>query len=141
MSKIKGIEPVVGHAHTRAVPLAQDPEITKLKKTLLKDIRRSAYVYRVDCGGCNACEIEIFATITPLFDAERFGIKVVASPRHADILLFTGAVTRAMRVPALRAYEAAPIPRSASPTAPAAVTAASSTTSTASGAAPTRSCL
>lgn len=84
MSKIKGIEPVVGHAHTRAVPLAQDPEITKLKKTLLKDIRRSAYVYRVDCGGCNACEIEIFATITPLFDAERFGIKVVASPprRH-----------------------------------------------------------
>ena len=40
MSKIKGIEPVVGHAHTRAVPLAQDPEITKLKKTLLKDIRR-----------------------------------------------------------------------------------------------------
>ncbi|MGL5327376.1 MAG: hydrogenase, partial [Aeromonas sp.] len=55
MSKIKGIEPVVGHAHTRAVPLAQDPEITKLKKTLLKDIRRSAYVYRVDCGGCNAC--------------------------------------------------------------------------------------
>ncbi len=111
MSKIKGIEPVVGHAHTRAVPLAQDPEITKLKKTLLKDIRRSAYVYRVDCGGCNACEIEIFATITPLFDAERFGIKVVASPRHADILLFTGAVTRAMRVPALRAYEAAPDPK------------------------------
>ncbi|HDX8425335.1 TPA: hydrogenase, partial [Aeromonas veronii] len=43
------------------MPLAQDPEITKLKKTLLKDIRRSAYVYRVDCGGCNACEIEIFA--------------------------------------------------------------------------------
>ncbi|MFQ1711697.1 NADH-quinone oxidoreductase subunit B family protein [Aeromonas veronii] len=111
MSKIKGIEPVVGHAHTRAVPLAQDPEITKLKKTLLKDIRRSAYVYRVDCGGCNACEIEIFATITPLFDAERFGVKVVASPRHADILLFTGAVTRAMRVPALRAYEAAPDPK------------------------------
>ena len=110
MSKIKGIEPVVGHAHTRAVPLAQDPEITKLKKTLLKDIRRSAYVYRVDCGGCNACEIEIFATITPLFDAERFGIKVVASPRHADILLFTGAVTRAMRVPALRAYEAERLP-------------------------------
>lgn len=86
-------------------------EIAKMKGALLKDIRRSAYVYRVDCGGCNGCEIEIFAAITPLFDAERFGIKVVASPRHADILLFTGAMTRAMRAPALRAYEAAPDPK------------------------------
>ncbi|MGL5288852.1 MAG: hydrogenase, partial [Aeromonas sp.] len=68
MNKIKGIEPVVGNAHTRAVPRVEDPEIRKLKTTLLNDIRRSAYVYRVDCGGCNACEIEIFATITPLFD-------------------------------------------------------------------------
>ncbi|RAI41628.1 hydrogenase [Rhodoplanes elegans] len=86
-------------------------DIVRMKAALLKDIRRSAYVYRVDCGGCNACEIEIFASITPVFDAERFGIKVVASPRHADILLFTGAVTRAMRMPALRAYEAAPDPK------------------------------
>jgi Ni,Fe-hydrogenase III small subunit len=86
-------------------------EYARAKGMLLKDIRRSAYVYRVDCGGCNGCEIEIFAAITPLFDAERFGIKVVASPRHADILLFTGAMTRAMRTPALRAYEAAPDPK------------------------------
>lgn len=85
--------------------------IARMKGTLLKDIQRSAYVYRVDCGGCNGCEIEIFAAITPIFDAERFGIKVVASPRHADILLYTGAVTRAMRMPALRAYEAAPEPK------------------------------
>ena len=55
---------------------------------------------------------KIFSTITPTFDAERFGIKVVASPRHADILLFTGAVTRAMRTPAMRAYQAAPDPKS-----------------------------
>lgn len=88
-----------------------DAQIAQAKQTLLKDIQRSAYVYRVDCGGCNGCEIEIFAAITPLFDAERFGIKVVASPRHADILLFTGAVTRAMRMPALRAYDAAPDPK------------------------------
>jgi hydrogenase-4 component I len=86
-------------------------EYARAKGNLLSDIRRSAYVYRVDCGGCNGCEIEIFAAITPLFDAERFGIKVVASPRHADILLFTGAMTRAMRTPALRAYEAAPDPK------------------------------
>ncbi|MEW5867658.1 MAG: NADH-quinone oxidoreductase subunit B family protein [Chloroflexota bacterium] len=88
-----------------------DEAIDKLKLTLLKDIQRSAYVYRVDCGGCNGCEIEIFAAITPIFDAERFGIKVVSSPRHADILLYTGAVTRSMRVPALRAYHAAPEPK------------------------------
>ncbi|MDR3431662.1 MAG: NADH-quinone oxidoreductase subunit B family protein [Rouxiella aceris] len=93
------------------VPITLDESIAKLKSTLLKDIRRSAYVYRVDCGGCNGCEIEIFAAISPLFDAERFGIKVVPSPRHADILLFTGAVTRAMRVPALRAWESSPDPK------------------------------
>jgi len=88
-----------------------DAAIDKLKGALLKDIQRSAYVYRVDCGGCNGCEIEIFAAITPLFDAERFGIKVVSSPRHADILVYTGSVTRSMRVPALRAYHAAPEPK------------------------------
>ena len=85
-----------------STPFSIDENIAKMKQTLLKDIQRSAYVYRVDCGGCNGCEIEIFSTITPTFDAERFGIKVVASPRHADILLFTGAVTRAMRTPAMR---------------------------------------
>ena len=93
------------------VPVTLDESIASLKSTLLNNIRRSAYVYRVDCGGCNGCEIEIFAAISPLFDAERFGIKVVPSPRHADILLFTGAVTRPMRVPALRAWDAAPDPK------------------------------
>jgi Ni,Fe-hydrogenase III small subunit len=88
-----------------------DEETARLKGALLKDIRRSVFVYRVDCGGCNGCEIEIFAAITPLFDAERFGIKVVSSPRHADILLYTGSMTRPMRVPALRAYHAAPDPK------------------------------
>ncbi|MGU3525087.1 NADH-quinone oxidoreductase subunit B family protein [Enterobacteriaceae bacterium C23F] len=97
--------------HHVSQPIALAEDAARMKQTLLKDIKRSAYVYRVDCGGCNGCEIEIFSAITPVFDAERFGIKVVASPRHADILLFTGAVTRAMRVPALRAYESAPDPK------------------------------
>ncbi len=88
-----------------------DEQTARLKGALLKDIRRSVFVYRVDCGGCNGCEIEIFAAITPVFDAERFGIKVVSSPRHADILLYTGSMTRSMRVPALRAYHAAPDPK------------------------------
>ena len=108
---MKGIKQLVGTAHTETVPVELPPNSQKLKDALLKEIRRSAYVYRVDCGGCNACEIEIFAATTPIFDTERFGIKIVASPRHADILLYTGSVTRAMRAPALRAYEAAPDPK------------------------------
>ena len=94
-----------------AFAIHPDEATEKLKGILLKDIQRSCYVYRVDCGGCNGCEIEIFAAITPIFDAERFGIKVVSSPRHADVLVFTGAMTRSMRVPALRAYHAAPDPK------------------------------
>ena len=88
----------------RPTKIELDESIEKAKATLLKKIKRSVYVYRVDCGGCNGCEIEIFGSITPVFDVERFGIKVVPSPRHADVLLYTGAVTRAMRMPALRAF-------------------------------------
>lgn len=88
-----------------------DESVKKAKAALLNDIKRSVYIYRVDCGGCNGCEIEIFATITPVFDAERFGIKNTPSPRHADILVYTGAMTRAMRMPALRAYDGAPDPK------------------------------
>lgn len=92
-------------------PVTLDASVAEAKEKLLQSIKRSVYVYRVDCGGCNGCEIEIFATITAAFDAERFGIKVVPSPRHADVLLYTGAMTRAMREPALRAYHAAPDPK------------------------------
>lgn len=88
-----------------------DAEVAKAKGALLNDIKRSVYIYRVDCGGCNGCEIEIFSTITPVFDAERFGIKNTPSPRHADILVYTGAMTRAMRMPGIRAYEGAPDPK------------------------------
>jgi formate hydrogenlyase subunit 7 len=98
-------------ASGQPLPMTVDESIASMKQSLLKKIKRSAWVYRVDCGGCNGCEIEIFATLSPVFDAERFGIKVVPSPRHADILLFTGAVTRAMRSPALRAWESAPDPK------------------------------
>lgn len=91
--------------------ISESEQVARLKQTLLKDIRRSAYVFRVDCGGCNGCEIEIFSAISPVFDAERFGIKIVSSPRHADVLLYTGAMTRAMRLPGIRAYNAAPDPK------------------------------
>lgn len=77
----------------------------------LKNIKGSFSVYRVDCGSCNGCEIEIFAAITPMWDPERFGFKLVPSPRHADILVCTGPLTRQMYYPLLRAYEATPDPK------------------------------
>jgi Ni,Fe-hydrogenase III small subunit len=91
--------------------ISETDEIAALKQKLFRDIKRSAYVFRVDCGGCNGCEIEIFASISPVFDAERFGVKMVSSPRHADVLLYTGAMTRAMRLPAIRTYNATPDPK------------------------------
>jgi Ni,Fe-hydrogenase III small subunit/formate hydrogenlyase subunit 6/NADH:ubiquinone oxidoreductase subunit I len=72
---------------------------------------RSLHVRQVDAGSCNGCELEIAATTNPVFDLERFGVHFVASPRHADVLLVTGPVTRNMEVALLRTYEAAPEPR------------------------------
>ena len=97
--------------------LYQAPENIKTANDLtaklehLKNIKRSFSVYRIDCGSCNGCEIEIFAAITPMWDPERFGFKLVANPRHADILVCSGPVTRQMYYPLLRAYEAAPDPK------------------------------
>jgi Ni,Fe-hydrogenase III small subunit/formate hydrogenlyase subunit 6/NADH:ubiquinone oxidoreductase subunit I len=72
---------------------------------------RSLHVREVDAGSCNGCELEITATANPVFDLERFGIHFVASPRHADLLLVTGPVTRNMEIALVRTYEAAPEPR------------------------------
>ena len=72
---------------------------------------RSLHVRQVDAGSCNGCELEIAATTNPLFDLERFGVHFVASPRHADLLLVTGPVTRNMEIALQRTYEATPEPR------------------------------
>ncbi len=92
-------------------PNITDANSVEAKLQLLKDIGRSFNIYRVDCGSCNGCEIEIFAAITPMWDPERFGFKLVASPRHADILICSGPVTRQMYYPLIRAYEATPDPK------------------------------
>jgi len=77
----------------------------------LQNIKHSFNVFRIDCGSCNGCEIEIFAAITPMWDPERFGFQLVATPRHADILLCTGPLTRQTYYQLLRAYKAAPDPK------------------------------
>lgn len=72
---------------------------------------RALAIREVDAGSCNGCEIEITGLTSPVYDCERFGIHFVASPRHADLLLVTGPVTRNMEVPLRKTYEATPNPK------------------------------
>lgn len=72
---------------------------------------RALAIREVDAGSCNGCEVEIAGLSGPVYDMERFGLHFVASPRHADLLLVTGPVTRNMAVPLLKTYEATPDPK------------------------------
>lgn len=71
----------------------------------------SVQVRHVDAGSCNGCEIEVGAAFGPVYDAERYGARLVASPRHADVVLVTGVVTHNMAEPLRRTVEATPRPR------------------------------
>jgi Ni,Fe-hydrogenase III small subunit len=72
---------------------------------------RALAIREIDAGSCNGCELEISGLTGPVYDCERFGIHFVASPRHADLLLVTGPVTRNMEVPLRKTYEATPDPK------------------------------
>lgn len=74
-------------------------------------VRGSLQIRHVDAGSCNGCEVEISGAFGPVYDAERFGARLVASPRHADALLVTGVVTRNMADPLRHTLEATPRPR------------------------------
>jgi Ni,Fe-hydrogenase III small subunit/formate hydrogenlyase subunit 6/NADH:ubiquinone oxidoreductase subunit I len=82
-----------------------------LRERIRGRLGRSLHVRQVDAGSCNGCELEIAAMTNPYYDLERFGIHFVASPRHADVLLVTGPVTRNMEIALQRTYEATPEPR------------------------------
>jgi Ni,Fe-hydrogenase III small subunit len=71
----------------------------------------SVQIRHVDAGSCNGCELEIASAFGPVYDAERYGARLVASPRHADVLLVTGPVTRNMADPLRKTYEATPAPK------------------------------
>jgi membrane-bound hydrogenase subunit mbhJ len=77
----------------------------------LTAFKRALWVYHLNTGSCNGCDIEILAVLTPRYDAERFGIKLVGSPRHADVLLATGPVVRQMVSRVERIYEQIPDPK------------------------------
>ena len=81
------------------------------KELCARSFAKSLWVYHCNVGACNGCDIEVIDVLTPYYDAERFGIKLVGSPRHADVLLVCGPVTRQV-VPALkRLYDAVPNPK------------------------------
>ena len=75
------------------------------------ELAGSVQVRHVDAGSCNGCEVEIGSAFGPVYDAERYGARLVASPRHADALLVTGPVTRNMQRALRRTYEAVPAPK------------------------------
>ena len=77
----------------------------------LTSFKRSIWVFHASGGSCNACDIEIVAVLTPRYDVERFGIKLVGSPRHADVLLVTGAIPRDFADKLRRVYEQMPDPK------------------------------
>jgi Ni,Fe-hydrogenase III small subunit len=83
----------------------------ELRGTLARSLGRSLAIREVDAGSCNGCELEINALSNAFYDIERFGIRFVASPRHADVLLVTGPVTLNMREALERTYTATPAPK------------------------------
>jgi len=83
----------------------------ELQARINQVLGRSLHIREVDAGSCNGCEIEIVGLNSPVYDIERFGIHFVASPRHADMLLVTGPVTRNMELALRKTYDAMPAPR------------------------------
>jgi Ni,Fe-hydrogenase III small subunit len=100
---------------TEPLAKAQTDEIAalagKLDAAARARLGRSLSIREVDAGSCNGCELEINALSNAFYDLERFGLRFVASPRHADVLLVTGPVTKNMREALLRTYEATPSPK------------------------------
>lgn len=91
-------EPAPAHPYTKELPAA-------------RELAGSVQLRHVDAGSCNGCEVEIGSAFGPVYDAERYGARLVASPRHADALLVTGPVTRNMAEPLRRTFEAVPGPK------------------------------
>ena len=100
---------------TEAAPEPDAAGLAELAKSVNRAARarlgRSLSIRHVDAGSCNGCELEIHALSNAFYDLERFGLRFVASPRHADVLTVTGPVTKNMREALLRTYNATPDPK------------------------------
>lgn len=95
---------------TEPAPLDAGPR-SAVAVGLSDPLRGSLQIRQVDAGSCNGCEAEFAAAFGPVYDVERFGVRLVASPRHADALVVTGPVTRNMAVPLVTTLEATPGPK------------------------------
>jgi len=100
---------------TEAAPPPDEAALAELAERVKQASRarlgRTLSIREVDAGSCNGCELEIHALNNVLYDLERFGLRFVASPRHADVLLVTGPVTANMREALERTYQATPDPK------------------------------
>ena len=100
---------------TESAPEPRDDALAELAAAVQRSARRrlgrSLAIRQVDAGSCNGCELEIHALNNAFYDLERFGFRFVASPRHADVLLVTGPVTKNMREALERTYRATPDPK------------------------------
>lgn len=109
------LESLVQGSLTEAPPLPDEAMRAELAKALKARARRklgrSLAIRQIDAGSCNGCELEIHALNNAFYDLERFGLHFVASPRHADVLLVTGPVTKNMREALERTYNATPDPK------------------------------
>ena len=100
---------------TEAAPKIDDAALAEVGNAVDREIKkrlgRSLSIRQVDAGSCNGCELEIHALNNAFYDIERFGLRFVASPRHADVLLMTGPVTLNMKQALERTYAATPAPK------------------------------
>jgi len=109
------LEGLIGRALTGTAPGPDAEALEQIAASLSararKRLGRSLAIRQVDAGSCNGCELEINALSNPYYDLERFGLHFVASPRHADVLMVTGPVTRNMAEALQRTYNAMPAPK------------------------------
>src|SRR5258708_10217814 len=92
-------------------PAAEMRVVARLQEEILRTLGRALTIRQVDAGSCNGCELEIHALGNPYYNLEGLGIKFVASPRHADMLLVTGPVSKHMAIALKRTYDATPEPK------------------------------
>ena len=85
--------------------------VARLQQEILRILGRALAIRQVDAGSCNGCELEIHALVNPYYNIEGLGIRFVASPRHADLLLVTGPVSKHMAIALKRTYDATPDPK------------------------------
>lgn len=108
---VDGTEPGLKHRHEDAMPYLIEAGKEALQDVLKEKLGRSLHVRHLDAGSCNACDFEMGATGNPYYDLARYGVHFVASPRHADLLMITGVVTRNLETALKMSYEAMPEPR------------------------------